>query len=74
MGNQRIERIPYRIVMDAGGNLYMLDETDPRILKISPAADVSTYAGIDQPGFLNDVALLAQFQVNAGGIAADCTG
>jgi sugar lactone lactonase YvrE len=65
---------PYRVAIDGGGNIYMLDQVDPRIRKISAAADVTTYAGTDQAGFQNGDALLAQFQVNAEGIAADAQG
>lgn len=65
---------PYRIAVDGNGNLYTLDQVDPRIRKISTADYVSTYAGSDQPGFLNGAALMAQFAVNAGGIATDAQG
>jgi hypothetical protein len=65
---------PYRVATDGGGNIYMLDQVDPRIRKISSAADVTTYAGTDLAGFQNGAALQAQFQVNAEGIAADAQG
>jgi len=65
---------PYRIALDAGGNLYVLDEHDIRIRKISPTADVSTYAGTDKPGFLNGAVSIAQFQQDEGGIVADAQG
>lgn len=41
---------PYSIALDANGNLYNTDENDPRIRKISPDGNVSTYAGIETPG------------------------
>src|SRR5260221_2446903 len=65
---------PFLITLDANGNLYVLDEEDTRIRKISPAADVSTYAGTNKPGFLNGEASIAQFQWNEGGIVADAQG
>ncbi|MDP4261761.1 MAG: NHL repeat-containing protein [Bacteroidota bacterium] len=75
-GNGELARFknPYRIALDAGGNLYVLDQVDPRVRKISPAGYVSTYAGTDQPGFLNGATLMAQFEVNAEGIGADAQG
>lgn len=65
---------PYRLAVDPAGNCYVLDQVDPRIRKITPAADVSTYAGTDKSGFLDGPALTAQFVVNAGGIASDGVG
>lgn len=65
---------PYRIAVDGGGNVFMLDQVDPRVRKISPASDVTTYAGTDQSGFQNGSALQAQFQVNAEGLTADAQG
>jgi sugar lactone lactonase YvrE len=57
--------------LDTIGNLYILDQVDSRIRKISLTGDVSTYTGTDMPGFLNGSLSIAKFQVNAGGIAGD---
>ncbi|MDO6432985.1 NHL repeat-containing protein [Flavitalea sp. BT771] len=65
---------PNRIVVDPAGNCYVLDETDPRIRKITPAGHVTTYAGSDTPGFRDGDALVAQFLINAEGLAADGAG
>ena len=62
------------MTVDGTGNIYILDDSDPRIRKISPAADVSVYTGTEQPGFLNGDITIAQFQANKGGIAADAQG
>jgi hypothetical protein len=52
-------RAPYFIALDANGNLFTLDISDSRIRKISPAADVSTYAGTATPGFADGPAATA---------------
>jgi len=65
---------PYRIAADQAGNCYVLDQVDPRIRKITPSAYVTTYAGAPSPGFLDGASLVAQFAVNAEGIAVDGMG
>jgi sugar lactone lactonase YvrE len=65
---------PYRIATDQAGNCYVLDQIDPRIRKITAAGYVTTYAGAASPGFLDGASLVAQFAVNAEGIAVDGTG
>jgi len=65
---------PNRIALDVNGNLYILDGVDPRIRKISPAADVSTYAGTESPGFNDGNADVARFKEAGGGIVADARG
>ena len=67
-------RNPYRIVVDPAGNCYVLDEVDTRIRKVTPAGHVTTYAGSATPGFLDGDALVAQFLINAEGLAADGNG
>ena len=67
-------RDPYSLTLDAGGNVYVLDQVDPRIRKISPAGYVTTYAGSDHAGFLDGAALMAQFHLGAEGIASDGQG
>jgi len=67
-------RNPYRITTDPNGNVFVLDEVDARIRKITPAGDVTVYAGVAQPGFLDGPAASAQFLINAGGLAADKAG
>lgn len=67
-------KFPYRLAVDATGNIYVHDQVDTRIRRISLSADVSFYAGSDQPGFLNGDAATARFEDNAAGIAADGSG
>ncbi len=62
------------MALDTKGNLYTLDVSDSRIRKISPAADVSTYAGTAMPGFADGAITIAQFRISQGGIAADSQG
>lgn len=55
-------RNPFSIVRDASGNLYTSDENDARIRKITPDGVVTTYAGIEAPGYKDGNADEAQFQ------------
>lgn len=64
---------PYSVTLDANGNLYTSDENDPRIRKISPAREVSVYAGIETPGFLDGNANEARFN-SGNSIVADAQG
>jgi hypothetical protein len=75
-GNGGLARFknPYRVAVDLNGNCYVLDEVDARIRKITPAGEVTTYAGLAQPGFMDGPAASAQFLINAGGLAADKAG
>lgn len=75
-GNGGLARFkdPYRIAADPAGNCYVLDEVDPRIRKITPNGDVTTYAGSSAPGFADGPALSAQFLVNSEGLASDESG
>ena len=73
-GNQAQFKGPYLLALDGNGNLYTLDVTDPRIRKISPAAEVSTYAGTAIPGFADGAVAIAQFKEGEGGIVADAQG
>jgi sugar lactone lactonase YvrE len=65
---------PYHIGSDKNGNLFILDQDVTIIRKISPAADVSDYAGINQPGFVNGATTTARFQSDANAIIADPSG
>ena len=73
-GNLAQFKNPYLMALDGNGNLYTLDVSDPRIRKISPAADVSTYAGTATPGFADGAVATAQFEEGEGGIVADAQG
>lgn len=65
---------PIRMTTDANGNLYTLDGDDPRVRKITPGADVTTFAGAATPGFKDGAADAALFQPGNGGIVADVHG
>ena len=62
---------PSRLAFDKAGNLYTLDATDARIRKISPQADVSTYAGTVKPGFSDGPINNAQFAQSFGLVIDD---
>jgi hypothetical protein len=55
-------RSPYSITADPNGNLYSSDDNDTRIRKITPTADVTTYAGTAISGFADGKAEEAQFR------------
>jgi hypothetical protein len=65
--------IPSRLAMDATGNIYTLDVVDSRVRKISPAGDVSTYAGIIAKGFADGQGSAAKFDQSFG-IVSDADG
>lgn len=73
-GKSALYIYPMRLALDASGYLYTLDGEDTRIRKISPAADVSTYAGIATPGFVDGKRDAARFEKGSGGIVADVQG
>lgn len=62
-------KIPCRLTSDVNGDLYLLDAADPRIRKITPAANVSTYAGTSTFGFRNGDASIARFGQSFGIVA-----
>ncbi|HEX7903984.1 MAG TPA: NHL repeat-containing protein [Chitinophagaceae bacterium] len=66
-------RNPYSVALDATGNLYTSDENDPRIRKISPAREVSVYAGTETMGFADGNAGMARFSLG-NSITADALG
>jgi len=70
-GNSSVARfkIPNRLTLDTKGNLYLLDAADPRIRKITPAADVYTYAGTNVFGFKDGESIVAQFGQSFGIVA-----
>ena|SRR5258708_3878279 len=65
---------PYRIGADAAGNVYVLDQNNPHVRKITPNGDVSDYAGTDVPGFKDGDVSVAQFALDQGGITFDAQG
>ena len=64
---------PYSVAVDPDGNIYTTDENDPRIRKTTPAREVTTYAGIETPGFKDGAGDIAQFKPGSS-IVADAAG
>ena len=66
-------RHPFGIAIGGNENIYTTDVDDSRIRKITPAADVTTYAGTDEDGAVDGDADTAQFRDEAQ-IATDALG
>ena len=64
---------PAGITMDASGNLYVCDDYNRRIRKITPQGDVTTIAGSSQPGSFDGKGTSAGFD-GIVGIVADNKG
>lgn len=69
---------PTGIVADGAGNLYVSENGNSRIRKVTPSGDVSTFAGsgpvfFTGAGFLDGPALIAKFSSPAG-LARDASG
>jgi streptogramin lyase len=58
-------RSPYSLAIDGNGNIYSSDDNDPRIRKITPNGEVSTFAGTDVSGFAEGNAANAQFRAGS---------
>ncbi|HTD97674.1 MAG TPA: NHL repeat-containing protein [Mucilaginibacter sp.] len=64
---------PYHIAIDAAGNLYVTDQGNVKVRKITPAGVVTTFAGTGQVGFNNGPGNQATFY-GLTGITVDATG
>jgi sugar lactone lactonase YvrE len=64
---------PQAVAVDREGNVYVADQSNHRIRKITPAAVVTTVAGQINPGFANGQGTSAQFNGPAG-VAVDSEG
>ena len=65
---------PNGVAVDAQGNLFISDEATHTIRKVTPAGDVTTFAGKGlEPGDLNGTGSAARFK-NPSGIAIDNQG
>jgi sugar lactone lactonase YvrE len=65
---------PYRIEVDPGGNVFVMDQADARVRRITPNGVVSTYAGTDVSGFKDGDVSVALFRQGMGGIAMGTQG
>ncbi|MDR2208254.1 MAG: hypothetical protein LBE22_04690 [Azoarcus sp.] len=72
IGDDARFRSPFGIAIDAAGNLYVADEGNHRIRKITPAGEVSTLAGSEY-GFADGIGSAARFY-RPFGIAIDAAG
>jgi gliding motility-associated-like protein len=70
MGSKARFSAPYALASDLNGNIYVADQVDNRIRKISPVGEVSTVAGTLNPGFKDGAGTEAQFNMPSG-IAID---
>ncbi len=66
--------LPTSMAMDNAGNLYISDDFNPVVRKISPAGIVSTFAGNGLKGFSGDGGPAPQARLSGGAVAADGAG
>eukprot|EP00667_Euglena_gracilis_P005628 EG_transcript_5668 len=59
-------RSPVELAVDDDGNLFVGDAGNLRVRKISPAGQVSTYAGCGESGWQDGLALEAKFKFPSG--------
>jgi uncharacterized protein (TIGR03437 family) len=66
---------PIGLAVDSSGNLYLADQLNHRIRKVTPAGTISTIAGKDLQGFTgNDAAATDATLRNPSGVAVDSAG
>jgi sugar lactone lactonase YvrE len=64
---------PFRIEVDAGSNVYVMDQADARVRRITPARVVSNYTG-SVSGFKDGDVSVALFKQGMGGITMGAEG
>ena len=66
---------PWATAVDSSGNLYIADENNQRIRKVTPTGAISTYAGNGSPGYSGDGGQATSAQLNSPtGVAVDGSG
>jgi sugar lactone lactonase YvrE len=65
---------PYRIEVDPGGNVFVMDQADARVRRITPDRVVSTYAGKEVSGFKDGDVSVALFRQGMSGITMGAQG
>jgi len=64
---------PASVAVDPAGNVFVADNWNQRIRKITPDGQVSTFAGTGTPGFTDGPGTSAQFD-SPNGVATDAAG
>ena len=65
---------PTGVAVDANGNIYVADRTNHTIRKVTPAGNVTTFAGLaDTPGSTDGTGSAARFSAPPG-MAVDSAG
>lgn len=66
---------PWGVAIDGQGNVYIADERNWRVRKITPGGTISTFAGTGAAGYSGDGGLATSAQLNsAKGVAVDGQG
>jgi uncharacterized protein YjiK len=58
--------MPLDLALDSSGNIFVADYANHVIRKITPTADVTTFAGSGSPGVYDDNGVFAEFNLPAG--------